>query len=58
MRVIIKHVFNNIIIGSMNYFWEKVFVGVRSMWAASMCEVKIATEITYIYCIWMLCMQS
>lgn len=25
---------------------------------ASMCEVKIATEISYIYCIWMSCMQS
>lgn len=41
----------------MNCFWEKVFVGVRSMWVL-LCVVKIATEITDINCTWMWGMQS
>lgn len=41
----------------MNCFWEKVFVGVRSMWVL-LCVVKIDTEIAYINCIWMSGMQS
>lgn len=57
MHLMIKHLFNN------SYMFHELLLGesicgCEKYVGASVCVVKIDTEITYINCIWMSGMQS